>query len=283
MKKLLILTDFSAIASHAAGYGYELAIQLKADVILCNAAIIAADVPLAGLAAWPLEERDTYLLNSEEEINLLKTQLEQSNLYGIYRPAMTFVADPGTLIHVLDDTLNETKVDLVVMGAHGGDNIHTFLLDNRCMNMIKTMHKPLLMVPPGAKFSAIRNITFVTDTKNCIADVKFISLLFPLAKQLGAGLSVSCLDDGSKETSPELAIRMNNALGKLSNEDHPAIIYTMKSGSQIGGFDALHENGETGILAVIHRPDNFFDKLLHESGTTKPEHQFIVPLLVLKG
>ena len=283
MKKLLILTDFSAIASHAAGYGYELAIQLKADVILCNAAIIAADIPLAGLAAWPLEERDTYLQNSEDEINLLKAQLEQCNINSKYRPAMNFVTDPGTLVHVLDDTLNETKVDLVVMGAHSGDHIHNFLLDNRCMNMIKTMCKPLLMIPPGAKFSATRNINFVTDTVHCIDELKFISSIFSMAKQLDVVLSISCAEEGGKETSSELEFRMNNALLKLSNEGQPFINYKVKPGGQIGNFDALYKRGETDILAVISRPGNFFDKVLHEKGTTSPGHQLAVPLLIFKG
>lgn len=283
MKKLLILTDFSATANHAALYGYRLAIQLKADIILCNAAIVASDIPLAGLASWPLEERDTYLQNSQEEITLLKAHLESGNHTGKYQPTMTFVSDPGSLIHVLDDTLDQTQVDLVVMGTHSGDQVHTFLFDSPCMNMIKTAHKPLLMIPSAAKFSAIKNINFITDIKNCNSDLKFIAQILLLAKQLESGLTVSCLDEGSKETSLEFELRMNNALLKLSNEKHPHINYTMKHSGQIKVLAGLYERDETDILVVINRPDNFFDQLLHERETTTLENQISVPLLVIKG
>jgi len=283
MKKLLILTDFSATGNHAAVYGYDLAIQLKAGIILCNAAIVAADIPLAGLASWPLEERDTYLLNSREEINLLKAQLESDNHNSKYQPALTFVSDQGTLMQVLDDTLDETQVDLVIMGAHSGDQVHTFLFDDRCMNMIKTGRKPLLMVPSSAKFSTIKNITFITDVKNCMVDLNFISKLLLLSKQLDAEITVSCLDEGSKETSVELGLCVNDALRKLSNEEHPPITYTMKPSGQIRVLDALYDHAETDLLVVVNRPDNIFNQLLHESGTTTMENQLAVPLLIFKG
>jgi nucleotide-binding universal stress UspA family protein len=249
MKKLLILTDFSAIANHAAGYGYDLAKQMKAAIILCNAALVAADIPRAGLAAWPLEERDTYLQNSQEEIKLLQGQLEQHNSNDDYRPAMTFLSDPGTLANVFNDTLDETPVDLVVMGAHSGDGIQSFLLDKHCMNMIKIMRKPLLMIPPDIDFSVIKKITFLTDDQHSAADLEFLPVLNALARQLGAVVAVSRLGQG-KETRVSLT--------------------------------TFFKSGETNLLAVVHRPHNFFDRLLKQSGTITTKNQLAVPLLIFK-
>jgi nucleotide-binding universal stress UspA family protein len=45
MKKILIATDFSANAKHAAEYGYAIASQLKAGVILCNTSLITGLSP----------------------------------------------------------------------------------------------------------------------------------------------------------------------------------------------------------------------------------------------
>ena len=45
MKKILIATDFSANAKHAAEYGYTIASQVKAGIILCNTFIVPAEMP----------------------------------------------------------------------------------------------------------------------------------------------------------------------------------------------------------------------------------------------
>ena len=58
MKNLLIATDFSVNANHAAGYGYFLASQLKEDIILCNTFFLPADVHQSSMIAWHLVEYD---------------------------------------------------------------------------------------------------------------------------------------------------------------------------------------------------------------------------------
>ena len=64
MKKILIATDFSANAAHAAKYGYAIASQIKADVVLCNAFIVPAEVPQAGMLVWPQLEYDELVESS---------------------------------------------------------------------------------------------------------------------------------------------------------------------------------------------------------------------------
>jgi nucleotide-binding universal stress UspA family protein len=49
MKTFLVATDFSANARHAAEYGYSIAKQIKANIILCNAVIVPAEMPQSGL------------------------------------------------------------------------------------------------------------------------------------------------------------------------------------------------------------------------------------------
>ncbi len=68
MKTVLISTDFSNIATHAAEYGYNLAKQIKADVILCNAVIVPAEIPQAGVVVWPMEEYSVLMEESAGEL-----------------------------------------------------------------------------------------------------------------------------------------------------------------------------------------------------------------------
>ena len=72
MKTILFPTDFSENSIHAVRYGYYLARQIKADIILCNAVIIPAEAPQDGLVVWPLEESDMLLKDSTSELVKLK-------------------------------------------------------------------------------------------------------------------------------------------------------------------------------------------------------------------
>ena len=58
MKDVLIATDFSENARHAARYGYKLAKQLKVNVVLCNAFVVPAEILQAGAIVWPQYEYD---------------------------------------------------------------------------------------------------------------------------------------------------------------------------------------------------------------------------------
>jgi hypothetical protein len=60
MKKFLFPIDFSDNAKHALYYGYSLAKQVKANVIICNVIIEPAQIPQAGLVTWPWKNRPCF-------------------------------------------------------------------------------------------------------------------------------------------------------------------------------------------------------------------------------
>ncbi|MGY0036437.1 hypothetical protein [Pedobacter sp. NJ-S-72] len=68
MKTLLLLTDFSTGANHAAEYGYNLAKVLNANVVLCNAVTIPAQLSEVGEIDWPLNGYDGVIDDSDEEL-----------------------------------------------------------------------------------------------------------------------------------------------------------------------------------------------------------------------
>ena len=74
MKKLLIATDFSHNANHAAVYGYYLAKQLRANITVCNAFIVPAEVPQAGVVVWPMDDFNTISKTILDELEAVKTK-----------------------------------------------------------------------------------------------------------------------------------------------------------------------------------------------------------------
>lgn len=280
MKTILIPTDFSANATHAAEYGYYLARQLKANVILCNAFVIPVEMPQANLVAWPMYEYDAIIESCETDIKKLKDHLEKNNTEG-FVPPLKCINEAGALQDVVDQLVNREKADLIVMGAHGASGLSGFILGNHSRRMIDYTTRPLLIVPDDVKPLPVKKIAFASDFKNVADDLGHIYNLISIAKQLNAEILLTYVFD-EKYHSKGFEKYLDEMLVELSNKaNYPKIYYRLiKSRSVETGLDWLCDHGQVDMLAMVHRPHNFLDKILKGSHTQKMANRISLPLLV---
>jgi nucleotide-binding universal stress UspA family protein len=279
MKKLLIPTDFSANATHAAEYGYALAKQIKAGVMLCNAFIVPAEMPQAGVIVWPMEEYDTIIKASADQLKELKADLE-SKYHSGYTPVISLVNEMGGLTDVVDDIIDTHTIDLIIMGTHGSTGLSTIILGNHSKKMINESKKPLLLVPFTAAVKPVR-IAYATDFKHPENDLLTIYKLIPFAKQLNAEILLTHVVDETHQSSV-FKKWLDNMLTDLSNKaDYPNIYYRLiKSRGPESGLDWLCEHGQVDMLAMLHHKHSFLDNLLNYSYTQKMAGHITIPMLV---
>jgi nucleotide-binding universal stress UspA family protein len=280
MKTLLLPTDFSAGAKVAVEYGYNLAKQVKANVILCNAVTIPAETPQAGLVVWPMEEHNILMDGSSDELKQLKAELEGAD--ETVKPSITCISEPGTVSDVINNIIAKNKIDLVIMGTHGRNGLSGFILGNHASGIIDTVNKPLLLVPASAEKTPIKKIAFALDFKHPDRDVESLFELLPLIKSLNAKILLAHICD-EKDHSPELAPWLTQFLTEISNKaNYPHFYYRLINNKGVEeGLDWLCEHGDIDLLAMVHRPHGFFDKLLNNSHTQKMAAHVHIPLLVL--
>ena len=281
MKTLLFSTDFSDNAKHAAEYGYSLAKQIKANIVLCNAVTVPAEMPQAGVVVWPMEESEVLLDDSTNELQRLKAHLEQNDHSISFRPAVSYANGAGTLTDVIEHITANRQVDLVVMGTHASDSLSTFLLGDHSKKMIDSTTQPLLLIPPEAAFAPIKKIAFATDFKQLEVDMAAIYTLIPIARALNAEILLTNVYD-EKNHSHEFQHLINSFLLELSNKaDYPHIYYRLiKNGRTETGLDWLCEHGHVDILAMVHHSHNFLYNILAGSYTKKMADHIPIPLLV---
>jgi nucleotide-binding universal stress UspA family protein len=280
MKKLLIATDFSDNANHAAEYGYYLAKQLKANVTVCNAFIVPAEVPQAGAIVWAMDDFNTISKTLLDELEAVKVKLENSYKTG-YHPAISTISEAGTVTNVVCDLTQSHAIDLVVLGTHGSDKLSTFLFGNHSRKMIDATTKPLLLVPPSAKIEPIRKIAYATDFKHPQNDLAAIYSLIQFAKLLNAEILLTHVLDDTHH-SPSFQKWLDDLLLDLSNKaDYPNIYYRIiRHGDAEHGLDWLCEHGRVDLLVMLHRPHNFFHSLLMGSYAQKMADHITIPLLI---
>lgn len=274
-------TDFSANATHAAEYGYYLAKQMMADIILCNAITIPAEVPQAGVIVWPMEEIDMLQKDSDEELKKLYDHLIKHKKAEGFHPAVTMVNECGTLPDVVNNIINTQYADLVVMANHHSDGLSTLLLGNHTSKMINCATQPLLLVPGEVKFTPIKTIAFAIDLENAESDLEEVYKLIPLAKRLNAGILITHIHDEKYQTAA-LKKHMGDLLTELSsNANYAKISYrVVTSGNIEKGLTWLCEHAQIDMLAMHHRQHGFFDWITNSSHTQKMAGHLSIPLLV---
>ncbi|MBS1520266.1 MAG: universal stress protein [Bacteroidetes bacterium] len=282
MKKILIATDFSANAAHAAKYGYAIASQVKADVILCNAFIIPAEIPQAGTLVWPQFEYDELLESSASELRQLKAELEKNISDGSFKPEVDCISEVGGVVDMIKDITGKTNTELLVMGTHGAGRLDTLLVGNHSRTMINNTKTPLLLVPASVAVKPIKKIAFATDLKDPERDLEVIYELIPLLKRLNAELLLTHIYDGDDPTY-KFKKYIQQMLVELSNKaNYPNIFYRIVSSNKAErGLDWLCDHGHVDVLAMVHRKRDLLDKILLGSHTQKMADHINIPLLVI--
>jgi nucleotide-binding universal stress UspA family protein len=281
MKTILLTTDFSNSASDAARYGYNMARQIKANVVLCNAIIVPAEIPQAGMVTWQTTEYDVLIDDSANELNRFKNELEQSAEGTGFKPKIKCTCEAGVVTEVLRNAAATEETDMIVIGSHKGGSLSRLFLGDHADLLIDSTTKPLLMVSPGTEFKRIKKIAFATDFKTLETDLKIIYELITWAKLLDAEILLTHVVH-DKEATESLQKSLSECLLELSNKaNYPHIYYRLIKNNRFeDGIDWLCEHGQVDMLAMVHRSRNFFAELFGTSHTKKVAGHLHLPLLV---
>jgi nucleotide-binding universal stress UspA family protein len=280
MKTLLVATDFSANARHAAEYGYKLAKQIKANIVLCNAVIVPAEMPQLGTIVWPMDDLELLLLDSTTGLESLKSDLEMTNRPDGFKPGITLKNESGIVTDVVESYVESHLVDLVVMGTHG-EGMSSFLLGNHSKNMIEATTKPLMLISPETQIAPLKKIAFATDFTDPENDLESLFHLIPFAKTLGSEILLTHIYDG--EVIPEeLKKTVANFMTEVSNKaNYPHIYYRSVRNNRVeAGLSWLCEYGKVDMLVMVHRPHSFIQRLLKSSYSEKMAGRLDIPLMV---
>ena len=282
MKKILIATDFSENAAHAAKYGHIIATQIKAGIVLCNAFIVPAEIPQAGTLVWPQMEYDELVESSNSELKKLKDDLKKYAADDVYIPSISCVSGVGAVTGVIREITDKGDVEMTVMGVHGSGKLGTLLVGNHSRQMIDETHTPLLLVPSAAPVKPVKKVAFATDLEHPEKDLEVIYELIPLLKKLNAELLLTHIYNGDDPTY-KFKQHIQQLLVELSNKaNYPNIFYRIVNSNKAeNGLDWLCDHGNVDILAMVHRKHALLDKIFLGSYTQKMANHIHVPLLVI--
>ena len=271
MKTIIVPTDFSPVATNAMNFAADMAIQIKASLMLLHiyqVPVSMTDVPVV------LVSNDELRKDSESKLKELKESLAHitSGKIKIYTEARM-----GDTVDELEDVAKLIEPFAVIMGTKGTSGVERMLFGSTTLTAIRHLKWPVIVVPPGKEYgTGIKKIGFACDFNKVIENTP-VQFIRNMVKEFGAELHVLNVDYEQrhfKPDTPEESLMLHTLLEELDPKYHFINHKDVEEG--------IHEFAETNnidLLITIPKKHGLLDNLFKHSSTKELVTHSHVPVM----
>ena len=272
MKKIIVPVDFSVNAANAAEFAGNLAIFYGGEILLYNA--YQMPVPV-GEISYPLYDVPEMQQASEHELEMLKTDLAAKLRSKI---TINIKAEMAQLSEGLADLCDSEKPDLVVIGLSGKNALTKLIVGSNTIHIAHHLKYPVLVIPPKASFTPVRQIGFACDYKQ-IEETLPVEILKKIVADFNAQLYVINVDFNDKNFTPEM-VHENFAIRDLFEDNHPKF-ESIESENVTEGLNRFAEKNGLDWIVVIPKKHTILQKIFNRSHSTDFLFHTHLPVLCL--
>jgi nucleotide-binding universal stress UspA family protein len=269
MKTFLVPVDFSATSVNAAEYAVTLAKEITGvDIILYN---VYSRISVASLTE---KEKGSRKMVTESELKRLKRKLRASDDQNI-----SVESEEGSFIDNLERYVLSNHIDMVIMGITGSSRIKQVFMGTNTLNVIRHIKTPVMIIPPKAEFSGLKNVLFTSDFK----DVARTTPFDPLKKILDLfkpNLHILNVDSEHYiELTDEFKIE-RAAMEEKLDAYNPEFSF-LRAYDFLDGINRFAEVKEIDAIITVPRTHNFLSQLFKTSHTKKLAYHSHVPIIAI--
>jgi nucleotide-binding universal stress UspA family protein len=256
MNTIVVPTDFSQAAEHAAFYAAELALKLSAAIELVHVSILpltASEIPLPPGSATNNPDESGHALKE------LKAKLE-SRSHG--KLNISFRTSTDSFLFELDRLNHRKDVFAVVMGASGISATAAFFIGSFSLAATKYLECPLIVVPKGYHFRSIEKIGFACDMDNVLDHIP-IRGIRTVFDNFNAKMEVLYVSDPGETMLPEV-LRESRFIQICLAHYQPEIKILTNEDVRDGLNDFAVRTG-IDLLLILPKERNFIDRIFHKS------------------
>jgi len=280
MKTILILTDFSENATHAALAGIRLAKNLHANILLFHSNTTQAVTPI--YAGGPTVFDEVNLMENEnraklkELADLLQPFIEEGE--SSWKPSMNVEEGLGALSYHVRNIITTKDIEIIVMGAREGSRLDHFLTGSETFTVIDHVSKPVLIIPHHTYLDSLKRVVFATDFAE--SDVKAIRYLTGLGLVFNYHIEIVHIDPFNDDDMTR-EIRKLSFMKHIERLRYPHInIQELHGKDVVNRLNRLCDDTKTDLLALTHYRDSFFSRLFHQSTAREALENQKVPILI---
>lgn len=270
MKTILVATDFSAAARNAGNYAAEMALAIKADLLLFTVFELPVTYYELPVAVNTLEMTET------EEKNLLALKKELTEKTGGKVNIRTEVR-LGTFFDELRSVCELIKPYAVIMGSQGTTAADRMLFGGHTVHAMKHLSWPLITVPPEVKFSSVKKICLACDLRNVLNTIP-VEEIRVLVNQFHSEFHI--LNTGKKNDFNPDMLSESGFLHNMFADLKPQFHFVSSKDTDEGVIDFCEKN-QIDLLVVLPKRHGFLEKLIYKSHTRELVLHSHVPVMAI--
>ena len=274
MKTVLVLTDFSKKAEHAAEMAIKIAVAANAKIQL-HSTFHAPQVFHSDAGATPFFEDYTA---EEETVNDKLKEFEErlKEKFGNETlPRITCTSAPGNLA----DTIENLDPWLMVMGGKSRVSaLSEFVFGSNTSAVMDKASCPVLIVPEKAQLDPFKKIVFASALSP--AEKGAMSFVEEFGSILNAQITVLHVTD--KQTEEENPDEKSIYYNGVVSGNKPAVQYTDVRGTDIAeAINDYARHEAIDLIAIAHAKRSFFGQMFHKSVGKNMVNYQDLPVLIL--
>jgi nucleotide-binding universal stress UspA family protein len=255
MKTIIAAVDFSPVSMNAAHYAADLAVRLKADLLVVN----VVETPVGFGEVPPLASSIDQMINdSERELSAIKDHLVK---YVGNKINVDITVPVGTVAYSLEAEVEREKACCIVMGTDSLTPAEHLLIRNHALATIHSVSVPVLIVPNGSSFTTIRKIVLAANLED-LENIPTLDLLREWLKIFKANLDIVSVIK-SDEPKPKM-VAGSHALQHKFAEFHPEIHFIYEDEVK-KGIEKYIDKNRPGLLVTMPGNYSFMHGLFHKS------------------
>ena len=258
MKTIIVPTDFSAISNNAMEYAVDLAKATGCSLLLFHAyqvPVSMTDVPIVLLSVEDLQKAN------EGKMDETKRSLQERTGDSIKIYAETKLGDT---VDELEEICTKVKPFAVVMGTKGATGMERVLFGSTTLTTIRHLSWPVIVVPPGKKYSTIKKIGFACDFRE-VVNTTPTHFIKDFVKEFNAELHVLNVDHKNshfKPDTPQESILLHTLLEDLN----PKYDFIDEANIEVG-IEKFAEKNDLDLIITIPKKHKLLEGLFRKSHT----------------
>ena len=254
---VIVPTDFSATANNAVRYAAKM---LKGQ-------------PEAQLVIYHVYEKAEEEGDTEEHLVKLKEDLQTS----AYIKVDTRCEESNDFIGSLERLSRHLDAELIVMGITGKTRIEQVFFGSNTLKMVERNICPVMIIPPAAQFTQIKNVAFASDFKDVETSIPFVPIK-KIMNLFSPVLHVVNVNSDHYVSLTEQYLAQRNEFLSMFQEFSPEFYFIGTSDVQETLVQFTHDKN-IDLLITIPRHRSMFTGMFKSSTTKKLAYESAIPIL----
>lgn len=273
MKTFIVPTDFSDTSKNAARFAAHLAEQVKDSHIILYNVFDKIETGSDGSVVYNDHEARKTIM----ELALASVKTEMNSLApGVQITCLA--EEEASFIDSLERLARHKEADMIIMGITGATPLEQVFGSNT-LNMVNRNVCPVVIVPPDASFTGIKNIAFTSDFK----DVDKTTPIDALRKVLDIFKPLIHVVNVDSEHYVELTEEYKAERAKLEVilAGYETEYYFMRQYDFVDAINQFVSDYKIDLLFIVPKKHSFLGSLFKSSYTKKLAYHSHVPLVAI--